>query len=275
MCVAVQIGIIGTGLIGGSVGMAMKVQGHEVLGLDANPSHLEVALRRNSIDRAATLAEIAQCDVVFVCVSPSLLVPVSEEAYALKAEKTIFTDCGSTKTQIAAWAADKDMFVPGHPMAGHEKSGPSYATNWLFRGAKWILTPNANTSKQAVKIIEVLVKEMEAIPVSIPAATHDRQIGVLSHLPHVVAALLIQSRDSVPKGDVTGGSWRDLTRVGGVDPKLWTDIFSSNRQELLGVLGEFSDNLQAFKTLLESGDRAQLEKWLEQIVVLKEKQNES
>lgn len=275
MCVAVQIGIIGTGLIGGSVGMAMKVQGHEVFGYDANPSHLEVALRRNSLDHATTIAEIAQLDVVFVCVSPSLLVSVSSEAYALKAPKTIFTDCGSTKTDISAWAADKDMFVPGHPMAGHEKSGPSYATNWLFRGAKWILTPNEKTSKEAVKVIEGLVKEMEATPVSIPAATHDRQIGVLSHLPHVVAALLIQSRDLVPKGDVSGGSWRDLTRVGGVDPKLWTDIFSSNRQELLGVLDEFGENLKAFQNLLASGDKDKLEQWLAQIVVSKEKQNES
>ncbi|MBS1728045.1 MAG: prephenate dehydrogenase/arogenate dehydrogenase family protein [Armatimonadetes bacterium] len=270
-----RIGIVGTGLIGASVGMALKTQGHQVFGLDTNSEHISTALRRNAIDQAADLAEISQLDVVFMCISPSLLVPIAEEAYAQRGELTIFTDCGSTKTEVAAWAKDKPMFVPGHPMAGHEKSGPAYATNWLFRGAKWILTPNAQTDKHAVSVIEGLVKEMEATPVCIPPDTHDQQVGILSHLPHVVAALLIESRNSVPKADVSGGSWKDLTRVAGVDPGLWTDILMSNRQELVKVLADFSSNLSGVQEMLEQGDREALNSWLRDIVKWKAKQNES
>lgn len=270
-----QIGIVGTGLIGASIGMSLKSQGYSVWGLDTNSEHLNTAIRRNAIDRAASLEEIAQLDVVFMCISPSLLVPIAEEAYAKKGELTIFTDCGSTKSEVAAWAADKPMFVPGHPMAGHEKSGPSYATNWLFRGAKWILTPGDRTDKHAVSVIEDLVRKMDASPVCIRPDTHDRQVGVLSHLPHVVAALLIESRNSLPLEQVSGGSWRDLTRVAGVDPRLWTDILMSNRQELSKVLEEYEKNFHQVRTLIAENDREGLRSWLQHIVVSKEKQNES
>ncbi len=270
-----QIGIVGTGLIGASIGLCLKAQGYEVVGCDTNKDHLATAIRRTAIDRGADLAEIAKLDVVFLCISPSILIPVAEELYTNRGELTIFTDCGSTKTEVAAWAADKPMFVPGHPMAGHEKSGPSYATNWLFRGAKWILTPSKKTDKHAISVVQDLVKKMEATPVSIDPATHDRQVGVLSHLPHVVAALLIEARNSLPLEKVSGGSWKDLTRVAGVDPNLWTDILMSNRQELDGILGEYEANIHKIRDMLSANDREALQGFLQHIVVSKERQNES
>ena len=188
-----QIGIVGTGLIGASIGMSLKSQGFEVFGCDSSAEHIEIALRRNAIDHSASLAEVARLDLVFICVSPSLVVPLSQEAYSLKGELSVFTDCGSTKTEIALWAATKPDFVPGHPMAGHEKSGPSFATNWLFRGAKWILTPTAATSPRALDMVEEFVKKMDAIPVRLKPESHDRQVGILSHLPHVLAGLLVES----------------------------------------------------------------------------------
>lgn len=270
-----QIGIVGTGLIGASVGMCLKSQGYEVIGLDTNSEHLSTAIRRNAVDRAGDLGEIAKLDVVFMCISPSLLVPIAEEMYAQRGELTVFTDCGSTKTEVAAWAADKPFFVPGHPMAGHEKSGPAYATNWLFRGAKWILTPNPKTDKHAISVVEDLIRKMDATPVRIRPETHDQQVGILSHLPHVVAALLIESRNALPVEQVSGGSWKDLTRVAGVDPKLWTDILMSNRQEMVKILETYSQNLNLVQKMLEGGNRSELERWLRHIVVSKEKQNES
>lgn len=266
---------MGTGLIGASVGMCLRGHGIQVIGFDTNPEHIATAIRRAAIDRAGDLSEIAKLDVVFMCISPSILVPVAEELYAQRDELTVFTDCGSTKTEVAVWAADKPMVVPGHPMAGHEKSGPAYATNWLFRGAKWILTPGEKTDKHAISVIEDLVRKMEATPVCIDPGLHDRQVGVLSHLPHVVAALLIESRNSLPLEKVSGGSWKDLTRVAGVDPGLWTDILMSNRQELDGILLEYENNLHRVRTLLAENDRDGLRDWLKHIVVSKEKQNES
>jgi len=267
-----QIGIVGTGLIGGSIGMSLKSMGFTVYGCDSSAEHLEVALRRNAIDHSASLAEVAKLDLVFICVSPSLVVPISQEAYALKGPESVFTDCGSTKTEIAAWAASKPDFVPGHPMAGHEKSGTAFATNWLFRGAKWILTPNMETSTRALELVETFVKKMDAIPVRLAPETHDRQVGVLSHLPHVLAGLLVESRKSIPQGDNSAGSWKDLTRVAGVDPKLWDDIMISNRAELSQILGDFAANMASIQHLLEASDRAGLEKWLKDIAIAKEKQ---
>ena len=270
-----QIGIVGTGLIGASIGMCLKSFGYEVVGADTNSDHLATAIRRNAIDRAGEFSEIAKLDVVFMCISPSLLVSVADEMYRQRGELTVFTDCGSTKSEVAAWAKDKAMFVPGHPMAGHEKSGPSFATNWLFRGAKWILTPSKQTDKHAISVVEDLVRKMDATPVCIDPETHDQQVGILSHLPHVVAALLIESRNSLPVENVSGGSWKDLTRVAGVDPKLWTDILMSNRQEMAKVLSTYAENLNNVQKMLESNDRVALEKWLQHIVVSKAKQNES
>ena len=267
-----QIGIVGTGLIGASIGMSLKSQGFVVSGCDSSSEHLEIALRRNSIDFAVSLAEISKLDLIFVCVTPSLIVPISQEAYALKAPGSVFTDCGSTKNEIAAWAADKPQFVPGHPMAGHEKSGPSFATNWLFRGAKWILTPGKQTDKDALVLVEDFVRKMDAIPVKLSPGSHDRQVGILSHLPHVLAGLLIESRKSIPIGDISGGSWKDLTRVAGVDPKLWADIMVSNRSELSDILTSFATNMGAVQKLLEANDRVGLEKWLREIAAAKEKQ---
>ena len=267
-----QIGIVGTGLIGASIGMSLKSQGFEVFGCDSNPEHLEIALRRNAIDFVASLAEVAALDLVFICVSPSLIVPIAQEAYALKGSESVFTDCGSTKTEIALWAASKSDFVPGHPMAGHEKSGPSFATNWLFRGAKWILTPSPSTLTRALDLVEDFVKKMDAVPVRLKPESHDRQVGILSHLPQVLAGLLIESRKSIPKGDISGGSWKDLTRVAGVDPKLWADILISNRAELVDIFSVFAANMTEVQHLLEANDRAGMEKWLREIAVAKEKQ---
>lgn len=267
-----QIGIVGTGLIGGSIGMSLKTSGYRVIGCDSSPEHLEIALRRNAIDAVGSLAEVSQLDLVFVCVSPSLVVPLSAEVYGLKGPSTVITDCGSTKNEIAAWAADKPDFVPGHPMAGHEKSGPAFATNWLFRGAKWILTPSPATSKRALDLVEEVVKKMDAVPVRLDPGSHDRQVGVLSHLPHVLAGLLIEARKTIPGGDISAGSWKDLTRVAGVDPSLWSDIMISNRAELSSILGSFMADMGKVQGLLDSGDKAGLEKWLKDVAAAKGKQ---
>jgi len=267
-----QIGIVGTGLIGASIGMSLKSQGYEVQGCDSKPEHIEIALRRNAIDSGVSLTEVSKLDLVFICVSPSLIVPISQEAYQSKGESSVFTDCGSTKTEIAAWATSNPDFVPGHPMAGHEKSGPSFATNWLFRGSKWILTPCETTSPRALDLVEEFVKKMDATPVRLKPDSHDRQVGILSHLPHILAGLLIESRKSIPKGDISGGSWKDLTRVAGVDPLLWADILISNRTELSDILSKFSDDLKMVTTLLDSNDRKGLERWLKEIAIAKEKQ---
>lgn len=250
------VGLAATGLIGGSVGLALRASGHRVVGFDASKESLRVAMERGCIDAHATLEECAQADVVFVSVPPAFVVGAVEQICALKKPETVVTDCTSVKGAVVDWLAGhkEPNFVPGHPMAGHEKSGPKFASAWMFRGAKWILTPASFTSKEALKTVEGLVKEMGATPVRMDVAVHDRNVALLSHLPHALAAVLVMLSGEIDSTEASGGSWRDLTRVGGVDPDLWTQILTSNRKEVARILGDFGTQLDILRKALENGD---------------------
>jgi prephenate dehydrogenase len=268
------IGVLGTGLIGASLGMALKAKGHHVLGWDISEENLAVAKRRHCIDEAPAFEEVAKADIVFVCVPPNSVVATLESVYKFKLPGTIVSDCTSIKAEISSWAEAKGAsdFVPGHPMAGHEKSGPSFASAWMFRGAKWILTPTKVTDKKALKAVEDLLKEIETKPFRLEASDHDCHVGVLSHLPHVLAGLLIEMGSELENSDAGGGSWRDLTRVGGVDPNLWAQILIGNRTEMAKILDTFASRLSEISNDLRAGDALATSDWLNKIVELKPKE---
>jgi prephenate dehydrogenase len=264
-----NIGIIGTGLIGGSIGMSLKKKGHQVWGWDPSDDNLQTSRRRYAIDEITSFEDTCQAEVVFICVPPGHLVSVAEKVYQAKHPETVVTDCGSVKSELCRWADDKHDFVPGHPMAGHEKGGPSFASDWLFRNAKWILTPGENVAPDAIKKVEQLVADMQAVPVRLRPELHDYHVGVLSHLPHILAALLVQMGSELHHSEVSGGSWRDLTRVGGVDPNLWTQILTENREELVKVLADFGNRLDAVREMIHSKDTTTVHDWLTKVVEVK------
>lgn len=255
---ALTVGIVGVGLIGGSIGMALKASGHRVLGYDTRPEHIAKALERHCLDAGAELAEIGAADAVFIAVPPAYVTVTLEALEPYLAEETAVTDCTSVKSQILDWVAERPLlaerFVGGHPMAGHEKSGPAYASDWMFRNAKWILTPTRKSSTAAKERITALVKETGAKPVRIEAAEHDRHVAVLSHLPHLVAAALVELGADVESPEVAAGSWRDLTRVGGVDPELWSQILSGNSTQTRLALDSFIGKLMQYRDRLDDAD---------------------
>ena len=259
------IGIVGLGLIGGSIGLALREPGRKIIGYDPDPKSIKTATDRFCIDASTSLEEVAKADVVFVAVPPLKVVAVLEELVKLKGEQTVISDCTSVKSSVAEWAiATKQAdFVVGHPMAGHESSGAAFASAWMYRGAKWILSPTVFTSKTALKKVEVLVKAMGAIPVSMNATQHDRQIATISHLPHALAAVLVQMKEQFDGEDVSGGSWKDLTRVGGADPNLWTQIFLENRVELSKSIEEMEKRLAELRTQLDSSDAQAVRQFFE------------
>ena len=165
---------------------------------------------------------------------------------------------GSVKSDIVKWAIQNkaDWFVPGHPMAGHEKSSAQYASAWMFRNAKWILTPARVTGKTPMRAIEVLVREMGAEPVKVEAEEHDRHVAVVSHLPHVLAGGLVKMGSTLSNLDAAAGSWKDLTRVGGVDPGLWTDILTGNRSAAIEAIRQMEQELRSVREALDSGNDA-------------------
>lgn len=269
------VGIVGVGLIGGSIGMALKGAGHRVIGFDPRPEHLEKAIERHLMDERATLAEVAGADAAFVAVPPAF---VTETLAAMEPDlnpEGAVSDCTSVKSAILDWVAGRggllaERFVGGHPMAGHEKSGPAYASEWMFRGARWLLTPTKLTSREARERITGLVKETGAKPVRLDAGEHDRHVAVLSHLPHVVAAALVEMGGRIETPEVAAGSWRDLTRVGGVDPELWSQILTGNAGPNAAALDDLIGHLSRYRSLLD--DREGLRAALASVAEIKEAQ---
>ena len=265
------IGIVGTGLIGASIGMGLKAKGHRVIGSDLSTENTDIAVRRYAIDEAVSLEEASQADVVFVAVPPAATVAVLDAVYKARGPETLVTDTASIKADVVAWGTDKEWFVASHPMAGHEKGGPKFASNWLFRGAKWIICPGAAPASQMSRL-ESVVKELDAIPVRLSAAEHDRTAAILSHLPHVLAGLLLETGAQLESTEASGGSWKDLTRVGGVDPELWTQILLGNRTEVSSVLSGYVARLGELQSMIEHSDKKGIEKWLKEMAKLKGKQ---
>ena len=268
------VGIVGLGLIGGSIGLALRDPGRRILGFDPSTEACRLAESRFCVDATAPLEDVAQSDLVFVAAPPLAVVPVLEEVFAFKRPETIVTDCTSVKGDIVAWAEARKAteFVPGHPMAGHEKTSAAYASSWMFRNARWILTPTDKTRKSAVREVEKLIKAMGATPVRVDPIQHDRHVAILSHLPHALAAVLVSLGDELEHTDVGAGSWKDLTRVGGVDPELWSQILLGNRREVSRVLADAEAQLAELRSAIEANDPAAVRAYLERAKIAKRKQ---
>lgn len=258
------VGIVGLGLIGGSIGLALRQPGRTILGFDPNPEAQAVALKRQCIDELRDLAEVCRADAVFVAVPPKAVVSVLAEVSRFRGPETVYTDCTGVKEAVTAWddGARDPHFVSGHPMAGHERGGAEYASAWLFRGAKWILMPTSWTGAETPLKIGALIQETGAAPARLDARVHDAQLALLSHLPHAIAAALVLTADQYKAAAVGGPSWRDLTRVGGVDPELWTQIMNGNRAELIAAMDAFGTHLAELRRLLDAGDDKALKQWL-------------
>ena len=259
------IGIVGLGLIGGSIGLALREPGRKIVGYDISPDSVKMATERFCIDAYAELDEVAKADVVFVAVPPRFVIETLNLLMELKATDTVVTDCTSAKADVLAWdrTVRNPKMVIAHPMAGHEKTGAAFASAWMFRGAKWILCPQKWTEKAAISRLEEVVKAAGAIPVRMDAEEHDRQIARVSHLPHAFAGLLVLLQNGPRNVDVSGGSWRDLTRVAGVDEQLWTQIFMANRAEISKALGEAQTKLASIKEDLDTGNAEGVKKFFE------------
>lgn len=268
------IGIVGCGLIGGSIGLACRSNGHRVVGFEPDASSAKIAQDRSCVDALGSLEEVSQADITFISVPPGIVEKVIFDVVASKPKHTVATDCTSVKGSVVKWLKQSkcEMFVPGHPMAGHEKSGPQYSSAWMFRGAKWIITPAPVTSSGAIREVEKVVKEMGGTPVRLKAEQHDRDVALLSHLPHALAAVLVRMAEELESTEASAGSWKDLTRVGGVDPKLWSQILSSNRVEVAKILGQFEASLGELRRMLEKGNEEEVLRFFEEAKRAKEKQ---
>jgi prephenate dehydrogenase len=233
----VRVAVLGLGLIGGSVGLAARERaGAHVTGWDPDPGARQAALQHGAIDAAAdTLAKALDgAGAAFVAAPVDVLGDVVRDVLAAAGPETVVTDVGSVKSPVAAAADGDPRFVGGHPLAGAEASGVAHARGDLFDGAVWYLVPSARTSGELFERLHRLVASFGARPEAIEPAEHDCRMGVVSHLPHVLANVLVElsARELEGGTPAIGGSFRDATRVAGANPRLWAGIYAANRDVL-------------------------------------------
>ncbi len=263
--------ILGVGLIGGSIGLAARARADaEVCGYDPDAGVRAAALELGAIDTQArdVASAVAGADVVFASAPVGALVETVRLALESAGGDCVVSDVGSTKQALAEAIADA-RFVGGHPLAGAETAGVEHARADLFEGATWYLTPaSGSTAGVLYERLHRLLSRFGARPSAIDADTHDRLMACVSHLPHVLANLLVAQATSL-LGDeserlpAVGPSFRDATRVAGANGAIWTDIYLSNRDALLAAIDELAQRLDDVRAWLTGGDARALSTWNE------------
>ena len=246
------LGILGVGLIGGSIGLAAKKTGWEVVGVD-DPAVLEVATDLGAVDRASTVKEVRDADLVMLAAPISGVRGLLSE---LAPTDALITDAASTKNAIVEEADRQSLrFVGGHPMAGSQLAGVSNARPELLQGARYFLTPTSATAPEDYREVAGFVRELGATPTAVDPEKHDLLMAALSHLPHLMAAALLKvASDISPEAlSFAGPSFRDLTRVGASNPELWSDILAENAPALGEALGAFAGSMAQLGS--EIGDK--------------------
>src|SRR5690348_3002255 len=265
-----RLAVIGTGLIGASVGLAAKhAADAEVVGYDPEPQALTAAVARGAVDRVAgSLAEaVADTELAVIAAPVAQLSPQVQAVLEASEDECTVTDVGSTKVGVCSAALGSDRFVGGHPVCGSEARGAEHASAELFAGATWFLTPLATTDPARHRLVHGFVSSLGATPVAVDPAAHDRLVALTSHLPHALANLLVNQAganriDGHDPVAAAGGSLRDMTRVAGANPRIWIDIFLENAAPVREALGEHREQPDRLEQALESGDAGFLAKWI-------------
>ncbi len=252
-----SLGIVGVGLIGGSIGLAARKAGWEVVGVDT-PEVLEEAVELAAIDRPSTIKEVRDADLLVLATPIS---KVRDLLSQLPPTNALVTDAASTKNAIVEEAGRQDLrFVGGHPMAGSQLAGVTNAKTDLFSGARYFLTPTGETKPGDYREVANFVRELGATPTAVDPEKHDLLMAALSHLPHLMAAALLKvASDISPEAlSFAGPSFRDLTRVGASNPELWSDILAENAPALGEALGAFAGSMAKLGS--EIGDKKSMKR---------------
>ncbi len=274
-----RIAVLGVGLIGGSIGLAARARaGASVRGYDPDPDVRARALALGVIDEQADdiAGAVASAQVVFVAAPVGEMLRTVKQALESAGPDCVVTDVGSTKRVLADAAAD-ERFVGGHPLAGAETAGVEHAREDLFDGATWYLTPaKGSTAGVLYERLHRLLSRLGARPTAIDAETHDRLMACVSHLPHVLANLLVAQTASLlgeesERLPAVGPSFRDATRVAGANSAIWTDIYISNRDALIAGIDELTGRLEEVRAWLSAGDASAVGAWNERARAEREK----
>jgi prephenate dehydrogenase len=250
-----SVAIIGTGLIGASVGLALREQGWTTVGWDPSPTALGLAAERHATDSAASVDDAIE-DVDLIVLSG----PLEANLATLRRLETdaLVTDVTSVKVPLLSAVRDGVRFVGGHPMAGREHAGPEAASAALFRGAPWVICDDGAAAED-VNRLRSIVGSIGANPVVMSAQRHDQVVAAVSHLPHLLAVALVNTvTDNPDAAELVSGSFRDLTRVASAESSWWPEVLVSNADAVTGALDDLVRSLESLGSRVRAGDIAGL-----------------
>ncbi|HEY49214.1 MAG TPA: prephenate dehydrogenase [Dehalococcoidia bacterium] len=261
-----RVAIIGLGLIGGSLALALKELSAveaEIVGFSRRPETVSRAEKRGIIDRSASnlKAAVDGADLVVISTPVITIEEVLKKISAHLSPGCVVTDTGSTKAKVMGWAEEylpgNVNFVGGHPMAGKETSGLNEATADLFRGCVYCLTPAAGAASEAVQEVEKLVTSIGARPFIIDAGAHDRLVAGVSHLPMLLSAAFVSATIQSPlwpeMAELAAGGYRDLSRLAAGNPEMNRDICITNRDDIVKWIDRFIEELQRYSQMIQGG----------------------
>ena len=260
-----KVAIIGTGLIGGSMALAIKKKclAHQIIGVSRHKNTLIWGKKSHVIDKGSqNLSIIQDADLVVLATPVNTILKSADIILKFIRKDSIVTDVGSTKKEIVSKLSKIfPNYVGSHPLAGSEKRGLTNASTYIFKNSLCILTPTKNTTPKALKKIKNLWNKLGARVIFLDPDTHDRILSFVSHLPHVIAFSLI---DIVPDKYLKFGATglKDTTRIALSDSRVWVDIFLSNRENMLKSIESFQNNLSRIKSAINKRDERTLIKIL-------------
>ena len=268
-----RLAVIGVGLLGGSTALALRRAGAitSIVGFDRDGSALERALSMGVIDTAAeSVSEAAAgADVIVVAVPVRSIGPVLHDVGLALGPQAVVTDVGSTKGEVIEAARHElrekfPRFVPGHPIAGRETAGVDGASADLFKGARIVLSPVAETALDALEIVRGFWEAVGGRVHMLAAEEHDRIFAIVSHLPHFLSFALMSEVAARPNAQeligFAGGGFQTFTRIAVSSPEMWRDIALQNREALLEEIDLYGERLAVFRSLIDRGDGPALQR---------------
>jgi prephenate dehydrogenase len=278
-----RVAILGVGLIGGSIGMALRGRRlvREVVGIGRNEANLLKAQQLGAVDRFTMELDegVVDADLTIVCTPVDTIADFVRQISDACHKSALITDAGSTKADILA-AVEREQagrkggphFVGSHPLAGDHRTGVEVARPDLLIGRKVIVTPAASTDRDALAKVESFWRSLGADVLEMTAVEHDKALAATSHLPHLVAFALAAAtpQDLLP---LAASGWRDTTRIAGGDPNMWRPIFAANREQLLAALERFEGFIGEMRSALSAGDDKRLLEIIQQARKTKNKRD--
>nr|WP_298931244.1 prephenate/arogenate dehydrogenase family protein [uncultured Erythrobacter sp.] len=262
-----NVAIIGLGLLGGSIGLAIEELAPEIAttGYDRDPKTRSAAAKRSLVGTVCETANeaVADADLVILCVPVGAMEDAAREIADALPKSAIISDVGSSKQSVGkalAKALPYHTIIPAHPVAGTEQSGPDAGFSSLFTNRWCILTPAADADNDAVHSLSDFWTKLGANVEVMDAEHHDLVLAVTSHIPHLIAFTIVGTAsdlEEVTRSEVikySAGGFRDFTRIAASDPVMWRDVFLSNKSAVLEMLGRFSEDLTALQRAIRSGD---------------------